>query len=132
MEVTTEEGITYVYDTSYGLVFDKEFYYKIQRPAIRMVHDKQSIMEHVAMEAIFHPQDFIPTIDSALLNIPLVEQACNNPNETYAEEKLLQREINIYKELIFYDALKAARDKDMKTKMMGFPKDFFKNNNESE
>ena len=132
VEITINDGVTLVFDTTYGLVFNKEFYYRIQRPAIRMIHDKQSIIEHVANEAIFHPEEFIPTIDSALLNIPEAEKACNNPNETYAKEKLLQREINIYKELIFYDALKAARDKDMKKKAIELPKDFFKNNNESE
>ncbi len=134
VEITTKDGITYVYDTSQGLVFNKEFYYAIEKPTIRKINNKQSIADHIAMEKREYPQDFKPITDSALLIIPILELSYDTPGEKYAKKgfNLLQREIELYKKKINYNRLKAEMDKEIKRMTVGLPENFFKNNNESE
>lgn len=44
-ERTTSDGITWVYDTSVGLVFEKSLYYKMQNPKITKVNNRSTTLK---------------------------------------------------------------------------------------
>lgn len=45
LEETTPEGIVWVYDTSMGLIFEKNLYYEIQNPQIFTINEQEDFTE---------------------------------------------------------------------------------------
>lgn len=59
-ERKTKNGMTLVYDTSLGLVFEKSLYYRLENPKITKVNDKKTTLE-------FLYYDFVRDTDIRLL-----------------------------------------------------------------
>ena len=113
VERITEDGRELIYDTSCGFVFDKKFYWKLERPKVRLVNDKDSIKKFV-----FYDDDCCIERDkyAALLILPMIEMEFGSPTEMYSRDgiELLQREIEHYKKTIDYDGVVKEIDADMK------------------
>ena len=117
VEVKKTNGKCYVYDTSSGLVYDKDYYWFIEKPNVRLVRRKESIQEFIDSD----PHRFEQDDNSLALNIiPLIEETYNNKNEIYSKEgiELLQKEVELYKKKINYDQLKEDIFGDMKKRGM--------------
>lgn len=107
LERTCKDGRKLIYDTAYGLIFDKEIYWEIERPQICHVRTKQEIAEYLEEENRIHPENAKEDKWLNLATIALLERTFDNTDEIYAQEglKMLQREISFYKESIHYDEL---------------------------
>lgn len=103
LEVVKDEK-KYIYDTSKGLIYDKKMYWKLENPKVRKVRDKKNIRKFWEFDGADYNDDdkyMAPVL------IPFVESHYNDSNEVYAYEglELLQREVELYKELIDYNNL---------------------------
>ncbi len=103
---TTKDNKQLVYDTSNGLVYDKKIYWKIEKPKVRKVNDKDSIkkfLEENKNNEIVKGDPFIKSI-----TLPMIENTYGNVNEVYSFKgiELLQREVELYKKKINYNKKK--------------------------
>lgn len=107
LERKLQNGTSVIYDPAYGLVFEKSYYWKLERPKVRLINKRDKISDF--SETMDRIKDQIPETDkySSLLILPLLEKTFDDPNETYASKgiKMLQREIALFKEKIGYDEL---------------------------
>lgn len=104
VERITSNGRHLIYDTSTGLIFDKDIYWLIEHPKIRKINHKEDIKNFLATDERSDPER--DKYVSPLV-IPFIESTYNKPYEIYATLgiELLQREINYFKEKIDYDNL---------------------------
>lgn len=99
VEYTDINGKSYIYDASEGLVYDKNLYWKIEKPIVRKVNDKNSIINYLN-------DDFMcgVKLDKRMANMCLsfIENTYNNKREIYTigDNNLLKREIEHYKSRI--------------------------------
>lgn len=116
VERVTENGVEIIYDTSTGLIYDKQLYWIIERPKVRYIKDKNKIKEEVFEEEFYYPED--PDRDKYVLPLifPFIEMSYGRPTEMYSRLgiELLQREIEHYKQIIDYDSVVLEIDEDMK------------------
>lgn len=106
VEITFSTGEQLIIDTSLGLIFDKELYWKIENPVIRKINYKQDIIKYLeeTKEVCFDIND---CKNSAVLIIPYFEKFCKLPSEKYANPKILmlQKEIQRFKKEIDYNSI---------------------------
>ena len=116
VERITKEGYHIIYDTSTGLMYDKEMYWKMEKPKIRQINNKQSIINFIKEDNMIYPEDIDRDKYAAPLILPMIEMTYNRPGEMYAATKinLLQREIEFFKQQINYDEVCKEIDEDMK------------------
>ncbi len=57
LERTRKDGWKLIYDTAYGLIFEKERYWEIERPPISHVCTKQEKAEFLEEENRIHPEN---------------------------------------------------------------------------
>lgn len=113
LERITKDGRHYIYDTSAGFVYDKNFYWIIEHPKVRKVNGKESIKAFIS-----HDEGFITKYDDrfiAPLIIPSIEKTYGMPSEIYSQAgiELLQREIEHYKSTIDYNGLIEKINQDL-------------------
>lgn len=88
---TTKDGRCLIYDTSTGIVYDKEMYWLIENPKIRKIDNKESIRKFLLEEERINPSCI--KIDKYIARVIL-------PMQMYSAKEigLLQREIEHYKQ----------------------------------
>lgn len=95
---TIENGKHYIYDTSSGFVYDKDYYLLMEHPKIRRTVSKRQIIDFIAQEDQYSGPD--PYVANMVL--PMIEKTYGRENEMYSIDgiNMLQREIAIYKDKI--------------------------------
>lgn len=112
-ERTTKDGLTWVYDTSAGLVFEKNLYYKMEQPQLVKVNDEKATME-------FLRADFLDDMDierdkyALHIILPMIESNLVPIKSFYLEQ--LKKEIAILKEELDYEGICKEIEEDMKRK----------------
>jgi len=107
-------GKTWVIDTSIGLIFDKDYYYKMEKPTIKCVRTKEQCMQNpeiVEGLAINFDNDKF----TLPITMPLIEQKIKNSNHigTVLYRDKILKEIELFKDAIGYDSIRAEIDADM-------------------
>ena len=103
IERITSSGQHIIYDTSSGLIYDKDLYWKMEHPQIRHRTGKDAIIEFVNTEQFHHPEDIERDKYAAPLILPVIEMMYNSPAERYSE--ILRREVEHFKTVIDYAAI---------------------------
>lgn len=116
IEVTDKNGVTWVYDTTDGLIIEKSLYYKIEKPVITKINDKQAILEYIEYQEMLeqdfeHDKYFLHTI---MPMIEMMAKKAKENNSLYSEE--LQNEIDSFKARIGYDELCKEIEEDKRAK----------------
>jgi len=108
-------GRTWVVDTSVGLIFDKDFYYKIERPKINHTFSKDFCMKDPEIVSIL-ASDFEKDKYALALYMEFVENAINKSQHigTIMYRKKILQELETFKKAIGYDDMIAEIDSDMK------------------
>lgn len=115
--VTNEFGGNHewVVDTSVGLIYDKDFYFKMEKPTINLTLSKEDCMNFRDTKEILS-SNFEEEKYALPMVIPLIEGAIKNSNwlgTVGYREKTLD-EIEKFKLAIGYDAIKQEVDDDIK------------------
>jgi len=100
VERVMKDGTTWVYDTTLGLVFEKELYYKMESPIVTKVSDKKSIIEFFEYQDIKNA-DIERDKYSLPLTIPNIELIVNSEKHFYSD--IVKAELKRFKEEINYD-----------------------------
>ena len=114
---TTDFGMnkTWIVDTSTGLIYDKDFYFELEKPKVNRIFRKSVIMKDPeVMSAIVNNFDEYKYILPATL--PLIEEAIKRSNHigtTLYREKVLS-EIEKFKQSINYDEIQAEIEADLR------------------
>ena len=112
-ERTLKDGKTLVYDTSVGLVFEKNLYYKLENSKITNVKNKETTLKFLYYD--FQKDSDIERDRYALpLILPNIEK-CLVPTQPFYLEQLKQ-EIEILKQKVYYDSMCKEIHEDMKAK----------------
>lgn len=116
VERTIKTGQHIIYDTSMGLIYDKELYWLMEHPRVRKTNSKESIKKFIEEDEDRFTEDVDSDKYTAPLILPMIEATFGRGNEMYSQKgiELLQREIEHYKKTINYDALVEEIDQDMK------------------
>ena len=101
VEVTDENNMKWVYDTSIGLIIEKDLYYKIEKPVVRHRNSKEKNIKF--MEEQLANSDIENDKYMSALMIPMLEYSLEPINIMYEEQ--LKKEIEIFKQRINYDNL---------------------------
>ncbi len=117
VERTKKDGTTWVYDTSIGLVFEKNLYYELQNPIITKINDKQATLDYFEYQDVKNAdiekdKYVIPLI------LPNIEAAAEYDDDWYSQA--LKEEIKRFKKEINYDAIVKEIEEDMKRKGLYF------------
>ena len=116
VEVRDQNGITWVYDTTKGYVIEKNLYYKIEKPIITKINDKNAILNNPEYQDMLeqdleHDKYALPII---MPNLEAMLQKAKEDNKLYFEE--LEYEIQLFKEKINYNGICEEIKQDMKVK----------------
>ncbi len=106
-----KNGKEWIYDTSMGFIFEKNFYYELDDFQVRKIENKDEIQEFLYFDFLrdtsFEEEKYVlPFI------ISKIEETMVPTQEFYLE--MLQREIAILKEEVGYDELYKEVQEDMK------------------
>lgn len=113
-ERTLKDGTTLVYDTSVGLVFEKDLYYKLENPKITKVNDRDTTLRFLYYD--FQQDSDIEKDKYALpLILPNIENCLVATQPFYLEQ--LKQEVEILKQEVDYDAVCKEIHEDMKAKV---------------
>ena len=99
-ERTDEDGITWVYDTTLGLVVEKNLYYKMEKPKTRHTNGKAKTIEFLKDQITYEPESnkyALPLI------IPNIERTIKGSLPWYQDQ--LKQEIEMFKEKVGYDSI---------------------------
>ncbi len=108
-------GRTWVIDTSIGLIFDKDYYYKFEQPKINHVFPKEVLKKDPMLHEIV-ASNFANDKYMLPIYLPNVEASIAHSNHlgtVMYREKILA-EIEIFKKKIGYDAIRKEIDDDIK------------------
>lgn len=108
-------GKTWVIDTSIGLIFDKDYYYKFEEPEINFVFTKNDLMKDPMLLDII-ASDFEKDKYILPLTLPFVENAIKKSRHlgtVMYREKILT-ELDAFKKAINYDGIREEIDSDIK------------------
>lgn len=116
VERIAKDGRHLIYDTSCGFVFDKRMYWLMEKPKLRHTNSKESIRKFIEEDEDRFPEDIERDKYASPLILPMIETTFGRPTEMYSLSgiKLLQQEINHFKEQIKYDDVVREIDEDMK------------------
>lgn len=116
LERTTKNGEKLIYDTSSGLVYDKELYWKIEKPKVNREYTKDDIEKRKKVEDEYFPEDMERDKYASTIILPIIETRYSHPIEMYSKlnRGLLQREVEVFKKQINYDELQKEVEEDMK------------------
>lgn len=108
-----KDGTVWVYDTSLGLIFEKNLYYKMQNPIITKINDKKTTLEYLYND--FQRDSDITRDKYALpLILPNIERNLVPTQPFY--QNLLKQEIEILKQEVSYSAICKEIHDDMTEK----------------
>lgn len=113
---TTEFGgnKTWVVDTSVGLIFEKDYYYKFEQPKVNAVFSKEECMNHPTVISIL-ANDFEKDKYALPLTMPIIESAIKSNNHigtVLYRDKVLE-ELEKFKTAIGYDAINEEIEQDL-------------------
>ncbi len=117
VERTDSNGKKFIYDTSAGFIYDKDFYWDLEDPEIVSEEEKKEIAERVKREQLEFPEDIETNKEGAFIMLPIIELSFSDPTEKYAVSGLLQREVQDFKKRIGYSAMSESIEKDMQARM---------------
>ncbi len=114
---TTEfgSGKTWVVDTSIGLIFEKDYYYKFEQPKINHIFTKEILMQDPMLHEIIS-SNFANDKYMLPLYLPCVEASIKNSRHlgtVMYKEKILS-ELERFKKAIKYDDISAEIESDVK------------------
>jgi len=123
------DGKTVVIDTSLGLVYDKDYYYKIEKPEILNIITKEEQLASPIMHEIII-SDFQKEKYTLPLIMPIIDTIVETSNHigTFMYRKKVKHEIELFKKAINYECLKAEIEQDIKL-MKSDPKKLDEKNN---
>lgn len=107
-ERTMSDGSVWVYDTSVGLVFEKNLYYRMEHPIITTVNDKEATLA-------FLKEDFVrEDIERDKYALPLILPMIEDSSKAFPYyEKAYKRELALLKKRVGYDELVREVQSDM-------------------
>ncbi|MBO5375489.1 MAG: hypothetical protein J6A52_01400 [Bacilli bacterium] len=108
-ERTDKNNVTWVYDTTLGLVVEKSLYYKMERPKVRHKNDKAKTVDFLKEQITYQPESSKYALP---LIIPNIEMSLNRTLPWYKEE--LEKEIKMFKEKVGYDSICQEVQDDIK------------------
>lgn len=104
----------WIADTSAGLLFRKDLYYKIEKPKIHKVHSKQECLNFTMTQEML-ATDFEESKSSLPLMLPFIEKIVANSTHPagalYGDK--VKKEIARFKQAINYDGIVAELDKEI-------------------
>lgn len=108
------EGKTVVIDTSLGLVYDKDYYYKIEKPEVLNVITKEEQLASPIMHEII-ASDFTKEKYTLPLIMPIIDLIVEKSNHigTFMYRKKVKHEIELFKKAINYESLKEEVENDI-------------------
>ena len=116
VERITQDGKSYIYDTSSGFIYEKWFYWLIERPKVRKVNNKEKISEFINNDLglISYENDRYV----ARIILSFIEDTYGKPTEMYSQIgiELLQREIKNYKEKLNDDDMVLKDNTNIRTR----------------
>lgn len=112
-ERAKKDGSVWVYDTSMGLVFEKNLYYRMENPKITKINDREATENYCEYQDIknanFDQDKYIlPMI------LPTIERLADTEKQLYREK--LKKEILRFKEEINYEGICDEIHEDMISK----------------
>lgn len=116
VEITDRDGVTWVYDTTKGLIIEKNLYYRIEKPVISKINDKNAILANPEYQDMLK-QDLDRdkyALHIIMPNIEIMLQRAKDNKSVYAEA--LQTEIDAFKIKIGYDEICKEIERDKKAK----------------
>ena len=125
VERITKDGKHIIYDTTQGIVCDKRLYWLMEHPKVRLIKNKQSIINQVREEEIYEPEDLERDKYSSIVILPMLELSYDFASEIYAikDGGLLKREIEHYKKVIGYNEIRKEVEEEIEK---GTPPKLFK------
>ncbi len=105
---------TWVVDTSIGLIYDKDFYYDLEKVTVNTEISKEEIMDSYAAKSII-AGDFEQDKYALPLYLPFIEAAVANSKwlGTLSYRDMIISELEKFKTAIDYDAIKKEIEDDM-------------------
>lgn len=105
----------WVVDTSIGLIYDKDFYYNLEKVVENEIISKETLMKSPMIQEIL-ASDFEQEKYALPLYLPLIEAAVSSSNwlGTSSYRDIITSEFQKFKEAVNYDAIKAEIDEDMR------------------
>lgn len=109
VEVKDKDGITWAYDTTKGYIIEKSLFYKIEKPVITKINNKQDILNYpeyqdMLKQDLEHDKYALPCI------IPMVEMIIDKEKENdRIYSNVLQSELDRFKEQIDYEKIYKER-----------------------
>lgn len=103
------DGSRWIYDTTYGVVYEKSLYFLIENPTVKKINSKQDTLEYPEYQDIQNA-DIERDKYTLPLMLPLIEDISKTEG-LYSEE--LKREIQLLKERVNYDSICQEIHEDM-------------------
>lgn len=118
LERKTKEGVELVYDTTTGLIYDKDTYYQLECPKVKRTYDKKTIKEYLRLEDGLFPELTCNSLMS-LDNMPNIDDLDCRKDAIYSVEgmELLEREIRFFKDKMHEE----KKQKVIKRKIIKMP-----------
>ncbi len=107
-------GKTWVVDTSTSLIYDKDFYYELEKPKVNNIFTKKQVMNDPEIKSIL-ASDFEKDKYALVLTLPIIEKGIKSSKylgTSLYREKILS-ELEVFKTAIDYDALCREVEQDM-------------------
>ena len=108
-------GKSWIVDTSTGLIYDKDFYFKHEKVVVNKEFSKKEIMDSYAVKSII-ASNFEDDKYALPMYLPFVEDAVKSSNwlHTSIYRDLIFKELEHFKKSIGYDEIKAEIDEDIR------------------
>lgn len=105
---------TWVVDTSMGLIYDKRFYYFMEKPKVNHTFTKEQLMESPFVQELI-VDNFEQDKYALPIYLPFIETCVDKSNwlSTTVYREKIKEEIKRFKETIGYDAIRAEIDNDL-------------------
>lgn len=100
VERTDKNGIVWVYDTTDGLVYEKNLYYKMERPKITQINDKQATLDYIEYKDIKNAN-----IEHDKYGLPIILPNIEKSVDRCLYKDRLRQEIEMFKQEINYDGI---------------------------
>lgn len=109
-----ERNKEWVVDTSMGLIYDKDYYYKFEKPKINKVISKKECMDFIGTKEII-AGDFSKDKYALPLYLPFIENCVKNSRwlGTVMYREAVLKELEIFKKAIGYDDIVKEIQEDM-------------------
>ena len=110
LKVQEKDGREWIYDTSLSLVFEKNFYFKLDHPTIIKTSTKQETIDYIEYQEILHA-DFARDKVALPLILPQLEPGIQSYTGLYAER--LKSDLARFKEEIDYEGICSSLAKEV-------------------